>query len=99
MFVADNEDEILRLYPRFPTTSCAGPAYSFNARPYLALSSSNPEADPRPGCVDDANGTRLYWLAPATQKRATAQSPAPLRHPVTGTAPARPLRIELRGTL
>jgi hypothetical protein len=64
MFVADNEDELLRLYPQQPTAACAAPIGSFNARPHLSLSSSNPEADLEAAARQDTtNGTRIYWLA------------------------------------
>jgi hypothetical protein len=63
MFVADNEDETLRLYARVANGPCAAPIYAFNARPYLTPATSNPEADLESAVkVDDASGTRIYWL-------------------------------------
>ena len=63
MFVADNEDEVLRLYDRVPTNACAAPAYAFDARPYLTPATSSPEADLEAAVkVTDASGTRIYWL-------------------------------------
>jgi hypothetical protein len=63
MFVADNEHEVLRLFEQHPTAQCGLPVYSFNARPYLNLSSSNPEVDLEAAVAVQHQGTRLIcWL-------------------------------------
>src|SRR5262245_5945165 len=45
MFVNNNEDEILRLYSRYPATSCTSAIYSFDARPNLGATGSDLTAD------------------------------------------------------
>ena len=63
MFVADNEDETLRLYQRYPGTPCAAPVYALDMRPYLVPVTTNPETDLESAVkVTDANGTWIYWL-------------------------------------
>ena len=63
MFVCNNEDEHLRLYARYPASSCASNVYSFNARPDLGATGSDLTADLESAVkVIDANGTRIYWL-------------------------------------
>ena len=63
MFVADNEHETLRLFTRFPATNCIDPVYSTNMRPWLNLSSTNPEDDIEAAVKASVNGTnRIYWL-------------------------------------
>src|SRR6185503_7934932 len=63
MFVVDNEDEVLRLYPRSPETACAAPIVSYDMRPQLNPTTSNQEADVEAAVkTTDANGTRIYWL-------------------------------------
>ena len=63
MFVADNEHETLRLFQRFPVTSCVDPVYSTNMRPWLNLTSSNPEDDIEAAVKVNTGGTnRIYWL-------------------------------------
>lgn len=80
MFVADNEDETLRLFSRFSGAPCAAPVYSSNFRSSLALSSSNPEADLEAGLrVDDASGTRLYWIGSHSNSRTGNARPNRLR--------------------
>jgi hypothetical protein len=61
MFVVDNEHENLRLFARYPGTSCPDPVYTFNARPNLALSSTNPEDDLE-SCVKAPGTNVIYWL-------------------------------------
>lgn len=64
MFVADNEHEALRLYTRFPSGYCVPPVYSFNARPFLNLSSRNPECDIEAAVMVNTHDTnRIFWLA------------------------------------
>ena len=60
-FVADNEHETLRLFTRYPTSSCVDPVYSTNMRPNLNLSSSNPEVDLE-AAAQAPNTNRIYWL-------------------------------------
>src|SRR5262245_37286012 len=63
MLVPDNEDETLRLYERYPNGACAAPVSAFNARPFLNLTSTNPEADLEAAVkVSDGTGTRIFWL-------------------------------------
>ena len=60
-FVADNEHETLRLFSRYPVSSCVDPVYSTNMRPNLNLTTSNPEADLE-AVAKAPNTNRLYWL-------------------------------------
>ncbi|MEY4388055.1 MAG: Leukotoxin [Verrucomicrobiota bacterium] len=63
MFVADNEHETLRLFQRFPVSSCVDPLYSTNMRPWLNLTSTNPEDDIESAVMTSSGGTnRIYWL-------------------------------------
>src|SRR5262245_46426653 len=63
MFVCNNEDEILRLYARYPVPSCASAVYSLNVRPNLGATGSDLTADLESAVkLIDANGTRIYWL-------------------------------------
>ena len=63
MFVADNEHEKLRLFTRFPTDACPDPVYTFDARPFLNLTATNPEDDLEAAAMSNVNGTnRIYWL-------------------------------------
>lgn len=63
LFVADNEHEKLRLFARYPATTCPDPVYTFDVRPFLNLTSSNPEGDFEAAAMQDAGGTnRIYWL-------------------------------------
>lgn len=63
MFVADNEHETLRLFQRFPGSACVDPAYSTNMRPWLNLTSTNPEDDIESAVMIGNGGTnRIYWL-------------------------------------
>ncbi|MFM2081557.1 MAG: hypothetical protein RL380_248 [Verrucomicrobiota bacterium] len=60
-FVADNEHETLRLFTRYPTSSCVDPVYSTNLRSSLNLAASNPEVDLE-AAVQAPNTNRIYWL-------------------------------------
>ena len=63
MFVADNEHETLRLFQRYPATTCVDPIYSTNMRPWLNLTSTNPEDDLESAVKVNTGGTnRIYWL-------------------------------------
>lgn len=63
MFVGDNEHEVLRLFARYPTTSCPAPVYSFDASNYLSVASPNPEVDIESAVKADVQGTSvIYWL-------------------------------------
>ncbi len=63
MFVADNEDEVLRLYTRHPCSAYAAPIHAFDARPDLAPLTGNPEADLEAAVkVIDGTGARIYWI-------------------------------------
>ena len=63
MFVADNEHETLRLFERYPVSSCVDPVYSTNMRPWLNLTSTNPEDDLEAAVKVSSSGTnRIYWL-------------------------------------
>jgi hypothetical protein len=61
MFVVDNEHEYLRLFTRYPTSSCVDPVYTFNARPSLNLTATNPEDDLE-SCVKAPGTNVIYWL-------------------------------------
>lgn len=61
MFVADNEHETLRLFTRFPSSSCVDPVYSTDMRPFLNLTSTNPEDDLE-AAAKAPNTNRIYWL-------------------------------------
>lgn len=63
MFVNTNEDEVLRLYSRYPGSACRAAIYSLNVRTSLAPTGSDLTADLE-ACVKlvDASGTRIYWL-------------------------------------
>src|SRR5580765_653559 len=67
MVVANNEDETLRLYNRFPASACPAPVYSFNVRPSLNLTSTKPEDD-----IEAAarSGNRIYWLGSHSNSKA-----------------------------
>ncbi|MBC8094872.1 MAG: DUF3616 domain-containing protein [Akkermansiaceae bacterium] len=63
MFVAENEHEVLRLFEQRPRARCAPPVYSFDARPFLNLSSANPEVDIEAAAAIQHQGTKLIcWL-------------------------------------
>ena len=63
MFVANNEDEILRLYARYPGRACSTAVYALDVRPNLNPSSSNPQADLEAAVkLTNGDGTRIYWL-------------------------------------
>lgn len=63
MFVADNEHEKLRLFTRYPSNDCPDPVYTYDARPYLNLTSTNPEDDLESAVRVNVGGTnRIYWL-------------------------------------
>jgi hypothetical protein len=90
MFVADNEDEFLRLYLRQPGGSCAEPVYTFNARPLLGLDSDNPEVDLEAAVK---GGARIYWLG--SHSHSTSGNVRPNRYrlfatDVTGTGAGSP---------
>lgn len=79
MFVVDNEDEYIRLYNRRPGVGCSAPVSKFYARPFLSLSSSNPEADLEAGVkVVDGRGTHLYWLG--SHSNSKSGNPRPNRN-------------------
>ena len=62
MVVAENENEVLRLYRRFPTNDCAPPEYEFNARPFLGLPGKR-EVDIEAAVLAVRGETRrIYWL-------------------------------------
>ena len=70
MFVADNEDEVLRLYLRYPGSACAAAVYSLDARPNLGTSQTNPEVDLEAAVkLTDGPGTRIYWLGSHSNSR------------------------------
>lgn len=63
MFVADNEHEVLRLFARYPSSSCVDPVYSTNLHSLLNLISANPEMDIEAAVKVNSGGTnRIYWL-------------------------------------
>ena len=63
MFVAINEDEVLRLYRRYPGSACGAAVDSLNVRPNLGFAVSNPGADLEAAVkLTDGNGARIYWL-------------------------------------
>ena len=63
MLVVNNEDQILRLYSRYPGTACPAPVYTLDVAPSLALTGSDLTADLE-SCAArvDANGTTVFWL-------------------------------------
>ena len=64
MFVADNEHQKLRLFQRFPTTSCRNPIYTLDVTSSLDLPTNNDEVDLEAMAMTRVNGTnRIYWLA------------------------------------
>jgi hypothetical protein len=64
MFVADNEHQKLRLFQRFPTTSCPNPLYTLDVTSSLGLPDNNDEVDLETMAMHPVNGTnRIYWLA------------------------------------
>src|SRR3954463_8014743 len=64
MWVGDNEDEILRLYLRYPTNGCAAPVHTVSVRNNLNLSPTNPECDIEASTTGyHTNGQQIiYWL-------------------------------------
>jgi hypothetical protein len=72
MFVADNEHETLRLFTRFPASSCVDPVYSTNMRPNLNLTATNPEDDIESAVKVNVGGTnRIYWLGSHSNSKNT----------------------------
>lgn len=64
MFVADNEHEKLRLFQRFPTTSCPNPLYTLDVVSSLNLPDAGDEVDLEAMAMHKVNGTnRIYWIA------------------------------------
>src|SRR5215510_3867252 len=64
MFVADNEHERLRLFQRFPTTTCRNPLYTLDVASSLGLPTSDDEVDLEAMVMSNVGGTnRIYWLA------------------------------------
>ncbi len=62
MFAVDNEHEKLRLFARFPGTSCPNPVYTFDVRSSLSLPDSR-EVDMEAMLLANVGGTnRIYWL-------------------------------------
>jgi hypothetical protein len=63
MFVNNNSDNILRLYSRFPSTTCSLPIYAISMTPNLNLSGGDSTVDIEAAVkLVDANGTRIYWI-------------------------------------
>jgi hypothetical protein len=76
MFVNDNEDEVLSLYSRFPSTTCRTAVYSFNARPFLGATGSDLSADLEAAVKQvDSSGTRIYWLGSMSNSKSGALRP------------------------
>ena len=64
MFVADNEHQKLRLFQRFPTSSCPNPLYTLDVTSSLGLPDDGDEVDLEAMAMHPVNGTnRIYWLA------------------------------------
>ena len=64
MFVADNEHQKLRLFQRFPTTTCRNPVYTLDVTSSLNLPDEGDEVDLEAMVMIQVNGTnRIYWLA------------------------------------
>lgn len=63
MFVADNEHEKLRLFARYPATSCPNPVYTLDVESSLALPDSSDSADLESAVMANVGGTNhIYWL-------------------------------------
>lgn len=63
MFIVDNEHEKLRLFACYPASTCPDPEYTFDVRPNLNLTSTNPEDDLESAFMTNVSGTnRIYWL-------------------------------------
>ena len=63
MFVNNNEDQILRLYSRYPSTACRSAIYSVNVQSSLAFTGGDNTADlESAAALTDTTGTTIFWL-------------------------------------
>ena len=63
MFVNNNEDAVLRLYSRYPSSACQAALYSLDVQANLGLTGSDLTVDLESAVkVVGAGGARIYWL-------------------------------------
>ena len=62
MFVNTNEDEVLRLYSRYPGGTCAAPVYSLDVRSNLGTSGGDPVDLESAMKMTEGSDLRIYWL-------------------------------------
>lgn len=62
MFVNINEDDVLRLYSRYPGSACTAPIYSLDVKSDLKTSSGDPADLESAVKMTEGSDLRIYWL-------------------------------------